>query len=436
MLLLTTLLPVPVLLIKLLIALALLIVSGLLWLKKPVVLEVLKKMNTKQIFVFGWLIFRLAPFLIIYLSFNIYPTSDVIFYWDEVSKAAYGEIIYRDFFSPYSPFFVYFLAIWLKIWYHPKMIILVMAMMDGLALLLANRFYQKVLNKEERMWRILMYFVLPGALMFCIIGGQEDVWIWLFALLACIAGKQKNNVVMFSLLLAFGILMTKAIFILVIIPFFLVEKKKLLFALPIAIVGVVSFGVLYSMVGWEFLQPLDEAKILRAPNVLSVVNPVLFNSIGVGADFWNWLALLLTVAMGVVTLHKFRNEDFQTTFSRFWVVLFGTMMTAQQSAYSGYLYLFLMPLVFYVIDWENKRQVLCLFLFNLLCVLHPTLWWRSGLPKYTRPAEIFTDGLSLLDYAMQVTIVILTIYFIRLGFCINSEKKVTILSDNTETLKV
>jgi len=408
--------PLPVLTLKILIATGLLLIAGVLWVRKSSVVSLLKNTDERLLFVSGWTAFRLIPFLIIYVLFNIEPTSDVVFYWDEVSLAYNGELVYRDFFSPYSPLFVYFIAFWLKFWYHPKMIVLVMAIMEGVALILAGRFYSNILPREERLWRMLMYFVLPGALMFTIIGGQEDIWILLFAILACLYGKVKNKTVVYSLLLSLGILMTKAIFVLVIIPLFLTEKKKLHFAIPMAIVGLISFGGLYYLVGWEFLQPLDEAKILRAPNILSVINPIFYDNLFVGADFWNWAALLLTMYFGVYTLHKFRAYDFQISFSRFWVVLFGTMMIAQQSAYSGYLYLFLMPLVFHIMDWKNRRQVILLFVYNLLCILHPTLWWRSGLPKYYSIGDIFSSSASVFDYLIQVAIVGLTIYFIRLGF--------------------
>lgn len=419
--------PLPVLTLKILIATGLLLFAGALWVRKSSVLSMLKNIDERFVFVSGWTAFRLIPFLIIYVFFNIEPTSDVVFYWDEVRLAYNGELVYRDFFSPYSPLFVYFIAFWLKFWYHPKMIVLVMLLMEGLTIVLVGRFYSGIMPKEERMWRMLMYLVLPGALMFTVIGGQEDVWILLFAVLASLYGKMKNNTVVFSLLLALGILMTKAIFVLVIIPLFLNEKKKLAFAIPMMVVGIVSFLVLYILVGWEFLQPLDEAKILRAPNILSVINPIFSDNLLVGADFWNWVALLLTMFFGVYTLHKFGEYDFRISFSRFWIVLFGTMMIVQQSAYSGYLYLFLMPLVFYIMDWNNRRQVMLLFLYNLLCILHPTLWWRSGLPKYYSIGDIFSSSASLFDYLIQAAIVGLTIYFIRLGFNGNLKDRENVL---------
>lgn len=408
--------PLPVLTLKILIASGLLIIAVILWAKKSTFITIFEKFSEGLLFVSGWVGFRLIPFIIIYIILDIEPTSDVIFYWEEVSRAFQGELIYRDFFSPYSPFFVYFLAIWLKFWYHPKMIVFVMMLMEGVALLLAGKFYKDTLSREERIWRMMMYFVLPGALMFTVIGGQEDVWILLFALLACLYGKMKNNTIIYSLLLSLGILMTKAIFVLVIIPLFLIEKRKLQFAIPMAIVGVLSFVILYNLVGWEFLQPMDEAKILRAPNILSVINPIVNNSIYVGAGFWNWIALLLTIILGFVTLYKLRALDLQAKFSRFWIVLFGTMMIAQQSAYSGYLYLFLIPLVFNVLDWTNKRDVILLFVYNFLCVLHPSLWWRSDLPKYHTLSDIFASSLSVLDYSMQLSIVLLTIKFILTAF--------------------
>ena len=91
------------------------------------------------------------------------------------------------------------------------------------------------------------------------------------------------------------------------------------------------------------------------------------------------------------------------------------MMVVQQSAYSNYIFLFLIPLVFYVVNWNNKKQVGYLLVFNILCVVHPSYWWRLDMPKYLAPSDIWVSASSVLDYLMQVSIVILTGYFVWLA---------------------
>jgi len=364
----------------------------------------------------GWIIFRLAPFILIYLVAGMDTTSDVNGFWDEGSKASMGQIVYRDFWSPYSPLYAYFLGIFLKLWFNSKMIVLVMALMDGAALWASYHFFRPFQSRGAFLFKSLLYYILPGALVLCIVGAQEDVWMWLFVILAYLVRERTLRVEWYALILAFGLLMTKAIFVLILVPLFILEKHKLRFVIPMAIVGIISLAVLYPLVGWEFTQPLDEAKTFRAPNIPAILNPLFFNQIGVGEKFWNWIGLVISVGLACLAALRLKNADFRIMLSRVWIVLYATMMIVQQSAYSNYIFLFLIPLVFYVIDWKNKVQVILLLIFNVLCVVHPSYWWRLGMPCYMTPSDPFASTELLTDYLMQISIVLLTGYFIWLAF--------------------
>ncbi|WP_025764018.1 hypothetical protein [Dyadobacter tibetensis] len=364
----------------------------------------------------GWILFRLLPFAAVYLLADMAPTSDVNGFWDEGSKASMGQVVYRDFWSPYSPLYAYFLGIWLELWYDPKMIVLTMTVMDGLALLLSAAFYKQFFSNGRFLFTALLYLILPGSLVLCVIGAQEDVWMWLFVLLAYLVREKTRNVYWYSLVLALGLLFTKAIFVLILFPLFLLEKDKVRFMIPMIAVGVASLAILYPLVGWEFMQPLDEAKTLRAPNIPSIINPWFNDQIGVGEKFWNWIGLVISLGLGTVAAFRFQHSSVQFMLSRTWVVLFATMMIVQQSAYSNYIFLFLIPLMFGVVDWTSKKQVGILLLYNILCVVHPSVWWRLGMPKYLSTADILVNNAAILDYALQVGIIVLTIYFVNLAF--------------------
>lgn len=378
-----------------------------------------KWLETKSVrvsLIIGWIIFRLIPFVAVYLIANITPTSDVLGFWDEGSKASMGQIVYRDFWSPYSPLYAYFVGIWLKFWYDPKMIVLTMAVMDGVALWVSWHFFRPFQSRGSFLFKALVYLILPGSLVLCIIGAQEDVWMWLFVVLAYLVREKTVRVEWFAVVLGIGLLMTKAIFVLILIPIFLLEKQKIRFVIPMAIVGIIALGILYPVVGMKFMQPLDEANVLRAPNILSIANPWFHDEIGVGQKFWNWIGLVISVGLACIAALRLKNADFRIMLSRVWVVLYATMMIIQQSAYSNYLFLFLIPLVFYVIDWQNKRQIVLLLIFNVLCVVHPSYWWRLELPCYLDPSHITASSYLFTDYVMQVSIVLLTGYFIWLAF--------------------
>jgi hypothetical protein len=266
------------------------------------------------------------------------------------------------------------------------------------------------------LFKTILYYLLPGSLVLCIVGAQEDVWMWLFVVLAYLARERTLRVVWYAVILALGLLTTKAIFVLILVPLFLIEKQKIRFVIPMAAVGIISLAILYPLVGMEFMQPMDEAKVLRAPNILSVINPWFFNGIGVGEKFWNWVGLLTSVGLACLAAFRLQNVDFRIMLSRVWVVLYAAMMVVQQSAYSNYIFLFLIPLVFYIIDWNSSKQVLLLLIYNVLCVIHPSYWWRLGMVKYLKPSEIFSKPDYIVDYLIQLAIVLLTGYFVWLAF--------------------
>ncbi|MFT4033365.1 MAG: hypothetical protein QM669_13165 [Siphonobacter sp.] len=394
--------------------LLILLISIILYFKSGIIKWFSNKKPTVYISI-GWVLFRLIPFVVLYILAGYEPTSDVNGFWDEASKASVGQMVYRDFWSPYSPFYAYYLGLWLKLWYMPKMIVLTMAIMDGLAVLISYFFYRPIFSNGTFIFKALLYYLLPGSLLLCIVAAQEDVWMWLFLTLAFLTRK-RYGVVAYSLILVIGLLTTKIIFVLILIPIFLLEKDKIRFLLPLFLVGTTTLVILYLLVGTEFLQPLGEANTLRAPNVFSIVNPWFFNSIGVGLKIWNWLGLGITVGVGCLTAWKFRKTSFEFMLSRTWVMLYGTMMIIQQSAYSNYIFLFLIPLTFLILDWDNKKQVIFFLIYNLLCVVHPSFWWRLELPKYVSPGSIFTSTDYILDYSMQVGIVLLTIYFLKVTY--------------------
>ena len=405
-----------VVLAKIGISLISLILLAAMLLKKKAITFWLERKHVTGTLAISWVLFRLIPFIVIYLIAGLATTSDVNGFWDEGSKASQGLMVYRDFWSPYSPLYAYFLGIWLKLWYDPKMIVLTMAVMDGIAVWVSWHFFRPFQSRGDFLFKAIAYFILPGSLVLCIVGAQEDVWMWLFVALAYLVRERTMRVAWYAIILAIGLLMTKAIFILILVPLFILEKQKIRFLIPMIIIGILSLAILYYLVGWEFTQPLDEAQTLRAPNIPSILNPWFFNKIGVGQKFWNWIGLAVSVGLACLAAWRLRNSDFRVMLSRVWIVLYATMMVVQQSAYSNYIFLFLIPLVFYVINWRSRIQIILLLIFNVLCVVHPSYWWRLGMPCYMTPSDTAASSGLLIDYIMQVTIVLLTGYFIWLAF--------------------
>jgi hypothetical protein len=371
---------------------------------------------TGKALVVAWLMLRLVPFLSVYVALGLEPRSDITGFlvgWGNHARS--GELIYRDFVCTYSPFFPYLIGLSMAIWNDPRAIVFLMVLLEGLALVATYYLYQPKFPRPELLTRLLIYLCLPASLLLCILGGQEDVWTWLFIALAAWGFYKKGSYLLYGSLLVLGLLSTKATFVLVLPALLLLVPKPYRLFGVLAGWGLVVLILLYALVGLEFTQPLGEADTLRSPNILSVVNPLFFDVIGVGQKFWNWVGLVTTVGISCLTAWRLRNADYHQAISRVFVVTYATMMIAQQSAYSNYIFLYLIPLVFYVVDWRNKVQVGLLLLFNFLCVVHPSYWWRLGMPRYLMPSDIWASPALLLDYLMQVAIVILTGYFVRLA---------------------
>lgn len=374
----------------------------------------LQNYDDRLVLLLAWVLTRLVPFVLIFVVFNQTPFSDLDGFFGQAREAVQLKLVYRDFYCMYSPFFPYVNALGLWFWLDKKAIILVMILMEGGALWTTNRFYADTISPSERLFRSLLYLLLPGSLVLCVLGGQEDVWMWLMFIGAYLVWQRTQRVEWFGVGLVVGFLFTKAVFILVGPALLFLVPKPIRWISAAAVAGLVSLAVLYHTTEWLWLeQPMNEAATLRAPNWLSVANPLTFDVLGAGAKRWNWVGLLLTTGLGTILAYRLRQQPFPRAFSAVYIVIYGTMMIAQQSAYSNYIFLFLLPYVFQWLNFSNRKEVGLFLLFNCLCVIHPSLWWRLKSPYYHTISEVFTQPIYILDYILQLGIVLLTFYFLR-----------------------
>ncbi|WP_028666997.1 hypothetical protein [Runella zeae] len=390
------------------------VVGGLVWYQASI-LPWLQRQNPRLVLLGAWMMARILPFVVIFIVLDFTPFSDLDGFFNQAKEAVQLKMVYRDFYCMYSPFFPYINGLALWFWLDKKAIILLMILIEGLTLWTTNRFYEPVVEAYERLYRSLIYLFLPGALVLCVFGGQEDEWMWLVLIATYLLWQGTRQVALVGVGLVIGFLLTKAVFILVGPALLLLIPKPLKWLSAAVIFGLLCLGVLYHYTEWEWLeQPLNEAATLRAPNWLSVLNPLTFDVLGAGAKAWNWLGLLLTTGIGALTAYRLRNLDFRLSFSAAFVMIFGTMMVAQQSAYSNYIFIFLLPLTFIWVDFRNRREVIWFLIFNALSIVQPSLWWRLKSPYYRVPSDIWAQPLYLLDYAMQIGVVICTFYFLRM----------------------
>ena len=360
-----------------------------------------------------WLLFRLLPFLGVYVVLGYRPQSDVMFFYYPIGLTALeGGIPYRDVYSGYSPLFGYWLAPFLALWRDPRVVVLAMLLVEGLAVELTYRYYQTQESTGERLFRALFYYLLPLPFVMCIFSGQEDVILWLFALLAL--PFMPRRPVVAGLILGLGMLMTKAVFVLVLIPVWILmsrNKRSLVhFTAGLLLVGLPVVAWMYWKTNLLFLQqPLSEGDLLKAPNWRSVLNPFLTEGLRSAGFIWKWGSLLITLGVTLwgVWLARSRHagaRSYRNYVPLLFILIYGTMTVVQPNAISNYAYLFMLPLVFTLTDFRRKTACAGLIGFNVLAAIHPSLWWRLGQPYYNQPAALL-EPVALLEYSIEILLV-------------------------------
>ncbi|MEZ0609539.1 hypothetical protein ACAW74_13560 [Fibrella sp. WM1] len=357
-----------------------------------------------------WLVLRLVPFLVIYVSQGFSPQSDVRGYYYPIAKAAaYGKMLYRDVICPYSPLFGYWLAPFVWLWRDPKVIVLAMTLFELLAVWLT---YRELLSPEKRparLFRCLMYYLLPVSFVFCVTSGQEDVVLWIFALLA---GKALANNQSFraGLWFALGLLSTKALFVLMGVPLFFMARKKMQFVGACALLGLPVALFYFWKADLLFIQqPLEEGAYLKAPNLRSVLAPFIGEAINRFQNVESYVGLLTTVGLtGYVLYRRHQLGQLQTdarhTVALFYILIFSWTTVVQHNAISNYAYLTMLPLLFVMVDLTNGRVMGALIVFNVLAAVHSSFWWRIGQPFFYSFRQIDRPT-YLLDYGIEIFLV-------------------------------
>ncbi|WP_338876687.1 hypothetical protein WBJ53_13625 [Spirosoma sp. SC4-14] len=365
-----------------------------------------------------WLALRLVPFVITYIVLGYQPQSDVAtFYYPIGMSALQGGIPYRDVYSCYSPLFGYWLAPFLSLWSDMRMVVLAMLIVEGLAVRLTFRYYQTHESLGERLFRGVFYYLLPLPFVMSVFSGQEDVILWLFVVLAI--PLMQSRPYLAGLVLGLGMLATKAVFILLLIPIWLLSLRNTRFAVQFT-AGLLTIGLPVALfIFWKagplFLeQQSHEGDYLKAPNWRSLLNPFLSDGVRAANNLWKWGGLVLTMLImlaGVWRIDKKKGRWAYKDYIPFlYILIYSAMSVIQQNAISNYAYLFMLPLVFTMTNFRHTGFCICLIGFTILAAIHPSLWWRLGEPYYDRLSALGNPAAAL-DYAIELLIVIGFIYY-------------------------
>lgn len=354
---------------------------------------------------------RLVPFAVVYLLMGFDPQSDVPLFYDAASHALRGEIVYRDFWSPYSPLFAYITALPLLVWHSAKSVVLLMIVIEGIAWWLTYRFYRPRRAPVAQLWALL-YLLLPGPLVFCVLGGQEDVWMWLFGAVSLWLWNKEANAFRLGLLMAALLIVTKALAVLVVAALLFWVRKPVQYVAGLVLVGLPSLVLLYALTGDGMLTPLMFASMPFAPNLPTVLAPLI-------GDFTPYAGLLsaagLVVVLGISAYGGWQlrrgNVPYERALPILWVLCYGSMMFVHKSSFGNYVFIYALPLMTLFPNWKNVRPIVVLLVLNILAAVHPSVWWQIGAPIYSNPAML-TKGQYIVEYLMEIGIVASVGYFV------------------------
>ncbi|GAB3320621.1 hypothetical protein GCM10027299_14040 [Larkinella ripae] len=356
---------------------------------------------------------RIVPFIVVYVVLGLESKSDVPVFYDAALNAMQGKIVYRDFWTPYSPLFPYLTTGLIWFWKSTSALILQMILMEGLALWLTWKIYRSEIR--DIFLRMLTYLTLPGPLVLCVLGGQEDIWMWLFGVISVWVWHRTRDSLWIGVVMALALMSTKALALLIVVPMFFLVEKPLRYVLGLAVTGLPALGLLIALVGDKFLTPLEFADLPFAPNLWTVLSP-LIGDFQPYAKTLSWIGVGLTVAvtsLGALILKQ--RMSYSKALPILWSLCFCFMMFIHKSSFGNYAFIFLMPMLVNVIDLKNSRQVAVLILFNALIVVHPTYWWRLGMPIYTNWRKLASTP-NLIEFGMELAYMGCLVYFLTLFY--------------------
>ena len=338
------------------------------------------QLGTKKSFALLAFLGRILPFLVVYIFYGFDAQSDVQIFWKSAQEAAKFKMVYRDFESLYSPFFAYITAIPLFFWDAARAVTLLMILIELLVLWLTMKTYPAE-NQSSTMFKALIYLLLPAPYMFCVLGGQEDIWMWGFACAVVYAWQHKKSDFVLGIITGLGLLTTKAFFVLLLPLLFLKLNNKVKFIVGNLAVGFPVLAILYATGGTSFLMPIRLAQEPMAVNMWSVMNPLIWD-LGITKDIklLNWIGLFVILSVSIWQTIKNKQLDIQRFVPKIWTIIFLMMMVVQIGSYANYVFIFAMPLIFGFDFFKNKTFLVLTFIFQSFAAIQPSFWFRVGKP--------------------------------------------------------
>jgi len=377
-----------------------------------------------------WLAFvalRLVPFAIIYLLLDQEPRSDVQFFYERAVPAMQGQLVYRDFLSYHAPLFTYITAIPLFIWNNARVIILMMAVIE---FVIANGTFRYMRSSmPDALLRFVLYYLLPLPFVAMVLSSEEDVWMWGFGILTLALPtslSERRYAFLTGLIWAVGMLTIKFMLVVLLIPLFFLIRKRFYYLLGLLVVGIPTVLIVYALMGDAFLMPIQHSSNAMAPNMVSVLRPILGSLFGqVSLTSLNWVGLVGTIGGGSWVAWRFRELGYRRAFPLIFCFVFGLFMILLPSAPGYYLFTQEMALVFVVLA-NTRTHWLRFSILNFLLVIQPILMIVYANNALYTNLSMLTNPVYGLDYVIQVIELVLLVWLVVLTY-----KKLKVVDQNT-----
>ncbi|MFC5409746.1 hypothetical protein ACFPMF_10535 [Larkinella bovis] len=345
---------------------------------------------------------RIIPFIIVYLIMDFDPRSDTEFFYKKALGAFNGGMVYRDFLSYHAPLFGYLISLPLYLWNNARVLIPFMAIFE-LAIVWATwRYYQS--KHPDALLMAVLYFLLPMTFVAMVLSSEEDVWFWGVGLITFAYAKRTQGSLWIGVIWGLSMVVIKSMIIVILIPVFFLVDNKVKYVLGLALVGIPTIVILYLLMGDAFLMPLQHSGYHMTPNIVSVTRPFLSGIYNlVTLTQLNSISLLMTMALASVAAIRYKHLGYERLFPSLFILTFGIFMLLQPSAPGFYLYIYMIVVLFELLQVRDRSFALQLIALNFLLVVQPIIWViYLDMKNYDDWHSVFASGVSLLDYLVQV----------------------------------
>lgn len=372
----------------------------------------------KVYFLTGFFIFRVIPWIVVFVVANQEPRGDIPFFFGKAIHAKVGEMVYRDFWSYHAPLFPYIISIPLFIWHNAKAIVALMLLIETVILWFCYKVYKP--KRTNALQLVALYWMLPATFAYMLIGGQEDVWFSGVALLMLyhIRKNPTDYEMGVGIIFAVAMITIKASFIIFLFPLLILVRNYMKILVVMSLIGGITVGILYFWIGDLFLMPIQHTSQLMSPNLFSVSRPFveLFYQVDENnSTLINWAGLFFSILLPSMIAWKVRKQSIEETIIPVFVACFASLIIFQPSSPGAYMIAFVLLLVFELIDTDKKSHIFMLMILNWMTVVQPFLFVYLGQVQYTS-FSYFKAPSHLLEWLTQIINVICLVWVINLAY--------------------